>query len=250
MKFRHPVRRLPSLLLLAAGLLPATHLPAQAPVQPSRSQSPIKVFHLGSVRSPNEADQLLVALRNILQPEDKIYLVYFTSDIVVQASEDDLVRAGQVLAQLDRPKPTYRLIYTLTESDSGKQIGVQHFSIIAVLGQRAQIKQGDKVPVVTGSYNTEKSSSETQFTYLDVGMNIDATLDQFTSTVLLHSRVEQSSVAAGPQGGKLADDPIVRQSLLEGTSVLTPGKPLTLGSLDIVGSTRHVDIEVVAEPIR
>jgi hypothetical protein len=31
-------------------------------------------------------------------------------------------------------------------------------------------------------------------------------------------------------------------------STITPGKPLTLGTLDVAGTTRHIDIQIVAEP--
>jgi hypothetical protein len=44
-------------------------------------------------------------------------------------------------------------------------------------------------------------------------------------------------------------EPVIRQTVLEGTSAMKAGKPLTLGSLDVEGTTRHIDIEVVAEPI-
>jgi hypothetical protein len=46
-----------------------------------------------------------------------------------------------------------------------------------------------------------------------------------------------------------AQEPVVRQTVLEGTSFLTPGKPLVLGSLDIPGSARHLDVEVVMEQV-
>ena len=61
--------------------------------------------------------------------------------------------------------------------------------------------------------------------------------------------MEQSSVAPERQTIANVEEPIVRQSVLEGTSILTPGKPANLGGIDIVGSTRHIDIEVVAEQI-
>jgi hypothetical protein len=48
----------------------------------------------------------------------------------------------------------------------------------------------------------------------------------------------------GPQ------DPVVRQTVLEVTSALAPGKPLLLGALDFPGSTRHQEIEIVAELVR
>jgi len=47
-----------------------------------------------------------------------------------------------------------------------------------------------------------------------------------------------------------AQDPIVRQTVMESTSFLTQGKPLMLGSVDIPGSTRHLDVEVVMELVK
>jgi hypothetical protein len=35
--------------------------------------------------------------------------------------------------------------------------------------------------------------------------------------------------------------------VLSNTSLLVPGKPVTLGSLDLPDTTRHIDIEVTAE---
>jgi type II secretory pathway component GspD/PulD (secretin) len=222
---------------------------AQDKEQEFTNKSQIKVFHLYNVGKVEEANEIMVALRNMVDPRTKIYLLASTNDVVVNAPPDLLTRIGQVIEELDHPKHAYRLTYTLNESENGRRIGVQHFSMVALLGQRIVLKQGDKVPVLTGSYNTEQKAEQTQFTYLDIGMNFDSTLDEFAHGLRLRSKVEQSSVAAEAATGKMADDPIVRQSLLEGTSVIVPGKPLMLGSIDVVGSTRHIDIEVVAEPL-
>jgi hypothetical protein len=148
---------------------------------------------------------------------------------------------------------TYRLTYTLTVTDAGKKSGVQHFgmtispSVNAVpSSSRGTVKLGDKVPVVTGSYSSDgKSGVQTQFTYLDVGMNIAATITDDASGVQLNSKIEQSSVAPGPPG--FPSDPIVRQIVLENTSMLVAGKPIVLGSLDVPDTMRHLDIEVVME---
>ena len=208
-----------------------------------------KVFHLANVGQEKEANEIVVALRNVINPRDRMFLAESTNDIVVSAPPGEIARISQLIAELDRPKHVYRLTYTIAESDSGKRIGVQHFSMVVVTGQRVQLKQGDKVPVVTGSYSTEQKAEQTQFTYLDVGMNLDSTIDQFANGLRLRCIVEQSSIAAEHGVGILADEPIVRQSKLEGTSVIIPGKPLNLGGIDVVGSTRHLDVEVVAEPL-
>jgi hypothetical protein len=46
-----------------------------------------------------------------------------------------------------------------------------------------------------------------------------------------------------------SQDPVFRQTTLDGTAGLVPGKPLILGSLDIPGTHRHQQVEVVSEAI-
>jgi type II secretory pathway component GspD/PulD (secretin) len=208
----------------------------------------VQTFYLTNVSQASDANELTAALRNLLDPHDKVFLVPSQNAIFVQGSPEQLVLARKLLNDLDRPKKTYRLTYKITEMDSGKRIGVQHFAMVVVTGQRTLLKQGSKVPVATGSYSEGNSNSQTQFTYLDVGLNFDATLDEFANGVRLRSKVEQSSIAE-EKSGVGAQDPIVRQTVMEGTSFLTPGKPLVLGSLDIPGSTRHLDVEVVMEQV-
>ncbi len=113
----------------------------------------------------------------------------------------------------------------------------QRFAVIVVSGGKTDVKQGSKVPIVVASAEAG-SGHGTQVEYIDVGLEIEASLDGYFDGVLLRTKVVQSSVVdektgVGPQ------DPVIRQTTLEGTSLLTPGKPLVLGSLDIPGSTRH-----------
>ena len=213
----------------------------------------LKMYYLTSVTQQNDANEILIAMRNVLSPRAKLYLVASQNAIVVDATPEDQATSQKVIAALDRPHKAYRLTFTLADSDNGKRIGIQHFSIVVAAGQRTILKQGSKVPVMTGSYDAKTSSQQTQFTYLDVGMNFDVTLSDSPGGLLLKSKVEDSSVGSpseyGNTSGPLAQEPIVHQTSLEGTSIVTLGKPLTLGSVDVSGSTRHVDIEVVAEPV-
>ena len=142
---------------------------------------------------------------------------------------------------------TYRLTYTLTETDGGKRVGTQHFALIVVSGRKTVLKQGTRVPVVAGSVSTS-GGAQTQFQYLDVGLNIDASIDESADGVKLNTVVEQSSIAE-EKSGFGTQDPIIRQAKLEGTSILTAGKPLILGSMDIPSAARRLDIEVLLEHV-
>jgi type II secretory pathway component GspD/PulD (secretin) len=208
-----------------------------------------QTFYLTNTSQMNEATEILTAIRNMIKSEDKVYLVPSQNAVIVYASPDDLLLTQKLISELDRPRRSYRLTYTINESDGGKRIGSQHFSMIVVSGQRTTLKQGSKVPIVTGSFNSANSQTQNQVTYIDIGLNFDATLDESVNGVRLRTKAEQSSILED-KSGVAVQDPVVRQTVLEGASILTPGKPLVLGSLDIPGSTRHQDVEVVMEVVR
>jgi hypothetical protein len=158
-----------------------------------------------------------------------------------------LGQTNSVPSPVQAGSKTYRLTYTVTETDGGKRVGTQHFAMIVVSGRKTVLKQGNRVPLVTGSLSTS-GGAQTQVQYLDIGLNIDASIEESGDGVKLNTQVEQSSIAE-EKSGLGTQDPIVRQTKLEGTSILTAGKPLMLGSMDIPSSARRVDIEVLMEPV-
>lgn len=170
-----------------------------------------------------------------------------------------LAGAGKTWAQQEASSPkstpdprpatagtAYRLTYTVTESEGTKQIGRQRFSLTVISeAANSELRLGSKVPIATGTFGSNTPPA-TQFQYVDVGLNITARVREFTNGAMVFSKLEQSSVSEEDSGlGK--SDPVIRQALLENTALLTAGKPVMLGSLDIPGSTRHLDIEVVLE---
>jgi type II secretory pathway component GspD/PulD (secretin) len=210
---------------------------------------PFQTFYLTNVGGQNDANEVTVALRNLLPPDVKVFLVPNQNAITMRGTPDQLALAQKIISDLDRSRRTYRLIYTIVEMDGGKRLGVHHFAMIVTPGQRAVLKQGSRVPIATGSYGASgNTGAQTQFTYVDVGMNFDATMDELANGARLRSKVEQLSIAEQTSGVGVAD-PIIRQTALEGTSFLTLGKPLVLGSIDIPGSTRHLDVEVAMEQV-
>lgn len=245
MKFANGILAVTLALVVVGQSAGAQVEPAAAKAAPQS----VETLYLTNVTQSNDAVDILTALRNLLDPHVKIYLVQSRSAIVMRGTPDQLALAQKLIKDLDRPKKTYRLTYTATEMDGGKRVGTQHFALIVVSGQKTSLRQGSKVPVVTGTYNPGSSTAQTQVTYLDVGLNIDASLDESASGVRLRTKVEQSSIAE-EKSGLGTQDPVVRQTVLDGTSILTAGKPLVLGSLDIPGSTRHEDIDVVMEVVR
>jgi type II secretory pathway component GspD/PulD (secretin) len=194
----------------------------------------------------------MVAVRNSFNPSLRIYLLASQNALVVTTYPEELARIEALVHTLDIPRKAYRLTYTISELDAGKTIGTEHLSMIVVNGQHTSVKQGDKIPVATGSYSegsTTANGVQTQFTYLDVGMSFDATLNEVEAGALLKTKVEQSSLGQ-PSTIAGVQEPVIRQTVLEGISVLTLGKPVMLGSIDVPTTTRRFDIAVVLEQVK
>ena len=143
---------------------------------------------------------------------------------------------------------TYRLTYTLTEMDGSKRVGTQHFALTVNPGKGGRIRLGSKVPIVTGSAKPE-NPAQAQVQYQDIGLTIWAHAKDSSAGVLLDSEVDQTGVSEEPSNVG-SGDPVIRQAKLQNTALLTLGKPVMLGSLDVPGSTRHLDIEVVLDVVR
>lgn len=207
----------------------------------------VETFYLKNVSQTGDGNEVVTAVRNLLSSQSKVYYIPGQNAVAVSGSPDQVEEARKLLRELDRPKKAYRLTYTITELDGGKRVGTQHFTVNLGAGQRVTLKQGSKVPVATGSYTaTGGTGTQTQMTYLDVGINLDSTLYDVGEGAMLKAKVEQSGIAA-EKSGVGEQDPVVRQTVLEGVSYLTLGKPAILGSIDVPGSTRHLDIEVMME---
>jgi type II secretory pathway component GspD/PulD (secretin) len=218
----------------------AEQKPAEQRVVPGSYQ----IFYLSNATRQMDMNDIQTDLRNML-PRAKVYGVQTQNAISIQGSADDLALAQKMIADLDRPRKVYRLVYSITEVDGGKRVGTQHFSLIALSGGRTILKQGSRVPIVTGTYEAGTPKQNSQVQYQDVGLSIEATLDGES----LHSKVEQTSPAE-ERSGVGPQDPIVRQTVLDGMSSLTLGKSVVLGSFDIPGSTRHQEVEVASELVK
>ena len=232
----------PSLAFLLLSLAPCL---AQTPAE---ADQVVRTFHLSSQMNPGEQNDMLTGIRNTVPPSLRIFLVASQNTVVVRGTPQDVQIVADLIPKLDHPHRQYRLTYTLTETDSGKRIGVQHYSMVLTSGERMQLKEGSRVPVLTGSL-TSSNQTEKQTTYLDIGLNFDSVVQEYGDGLQLRTKVEQSSMVP-ERSGIGPEDPIIRQTRLEGTSFLAEGKPLVLGSLDVLGSTRRLEVEAVVEGIR
>lgn len=204
-----------------------------------------QTLYLSNITQRSDANDVQTDLRNML-PHARMYYVASQNAISIWGTGEDAQTAQKILSEIDRPRKVYRLTYSILEIDNGKSIETRKMSLVVLAGGRTELKQGSRIPIVTATNDGGASSSNTQVQYMDVGITIEASLEVSENGVHLHTRIEQSSVADEKVGAS-AQDPVIRQTTLEGVSTLVAGKPLALGSIDIPGTVHHEEIEVVAE---
>jgi len=245
-----------ALALAASAQTPEPDKPAAAPAPAKQEQSQhptygptiTRVFYLKNLTTRDDQFEAITVLRNILDSRNRLTVMPSQGTIVIEAPAEQIAAAEKLLNDLDKPKRTYRLTYTLIDLDGTKRLGDQHYSMVLVSGQQTVLKQGNRVPIITGTDFKDPNNPQTQYTYVDIGMNFNATIDDAPNSLRLKTKVEQSSVVEN-RSGALPQEPVIRQSLFEGSAVLTPGKPIILGSLDISGTTRRIEIQATAEPL-
>ncbi len=270
MKLASRISALALIVVLASGPLalaqaapaakPATDAASAKPAQdaaprprPNLDALPTRTFYLKNATQANDANEIVTAIRNSVSPEDRVLLVPSQNAIAMRAPAEDLALAQKILDDLDRPKKAYRLTYTITEMDGDKRVGSQHYSMGLVDGQQTTLQQESRVPIATGSYSAGVADSaragvQTQFSYQNIGITFEATLSPQGAGARLLSNIEQNSLADGYAGNPPA--PVVtRHSSLKGAYLLTSNKPLVLGTMDLPGSTHHLQVEALIEPL-
>ncbi|MGC8548967.1 MAG: cohesin domain-containing protein [Acidobacteriaceae bacterium] len=130
-------------------------------------------------------------------------------------------------------------------SDSNTQV-IQEPRIRASDGQDAQLKIGERLPVATGSYQTGAATAivsslvNTQFQYLDVGVNID-----ITPTVLYDRDVSMKvKITVDAQNGTEnlggVNEPIITQRVANEVIRLKNGEATMIGGIKQVQTSNSV----------
>jgi type II secretory pathway component GspD/PulD (secretin) len=206
-----------------------------------------QTIYIANATDQQSMNDIQTDLRNML-PRDKFYSLQSQNAISFRGTAEDLAEAQKIVSDLDRPRKAYRLTYKITETDGGQARETQRITLVVVLGSRTILKQGDRVPIVTGVMH-EGGTNQDSVQYQDVGMSITATMSGNANALNLQTKVEASSLA-NPASEAGARDPPIHQTALDSVSALALGKPLVLGSLEIPGTTRHDEVEVVAELVQ
>jgi general secretion pathway protein D len=121
--------------------------------------------------------------------------------------------------------------FTALASDSGTKV-IQRPEIRVMDSEKASLKIGDRIPIATGSYQSGLTTGvNTQFQYIDVGVNIDITpYIHAGNDVTLKMSLEVSSVT-GEQSIDGVTEPTIGQRRIDHEARLADGEVNLIGGI-------------------
>jgi general secretion pathway protein D len=256
-------------------------------------QSVVKTFYLSNVSQPTELQDIVNAMRTILEI-NRIQQLPSQSAIVVRGTPDQVALAEKLINDIDKARPEVVVDVAIMQVQKGKlqtlgiqppssvtgtltapgvtggtaQLGalksfspsknisvslpsatvnflyndnstkiIQNPQIRALDGQKASLKIGDRVPVATGSFQPGIGGVginplvNTQFQYIDVGVNIDITPRIHANReVTLKLMLDISAVTRTANIGGI-DQPVIGQRKIEHEIRLREGETNLLGGI-------------------
>jgi hypothetical protein len=153
-----------------------------------------------------------------------------------------VVRGWSQDPNAERPEKraaAYRLDFSINELEDGKKINERHYSM-KTLDTFQELKIGTRVPV---------EAEHGSFQYLDVGTNIRSRVFDSQGLPGLDVKVDISNFAL-PDQAKGGGQPIVRQMVISGSTLVTLDKPMLIGVVDDPNSKREFQLEVTVTKLK
>ncbi len=146
------------------------------------------------------------------------------------------ILAAPLCAQPQRD--VYKVDFTVRDSgDAGGKTG-RKYSMMVNAGTKGVFKIGNRVPVTTGSPGTGQN---TQFTYVDVGVNIECTVqDAGGGKAAMRGDLDLSTAITQD---KPAPAPTISQIRISFDTALPQGKATPVASFDDPVTSRKFDLE-------
>lgn len=146
----------------------------------------------------------------------------------------------------------YRLHFAVEEIDAaGKATNTRSYeeSVATGNGPDQQIKTGSRVPIATGSYGANANLANTQFQYIDLGVDLDVrNVKEHADKLSFRLRANISSIARQTEIGGIGE-PVIRQNNWDSYMIIPIGKPTIVYSADDLDSKGKMQIEVTATKV-
>jgi hypothetical protein len=136
----------------------------------------------------------------------------------------------------------YKVEFTIHDGSDAAAKAARHYTLLTDANEKAVLKVGNRVPIATGS---SAGGTVTQYTYIDVGVNIECVLRDMGGKIAMHGTVDLSTITqhdAAP-GAANPPNPTVGQTRLELNTAVTPGRPTVVAAIEDPATMRQFQVE-------
>jgi hypothetical protein len=205
-------------------------------------QQVIKTFYFPNISSPTDLQDVVNALRTLLEIQ-RVQQVPTFQSILVRGTPEQLAAAEKLVDDLNRSKEKiggeYHLEFKISETTDGKKTS-RTYTLLTAPQQKGKLRIGSKVPI---------EASEKAYTYTDVGKNIDCAIrSESEHTVSLVLAIEVSAVAADDHAGagSAHGNPVIEGVHVETNITLQLGTPTIVSNFQDPVTKHDFQIEATA----
>ena len=126
----------------------------------------------------------------------------------------------------------------------------RHYTLVTSENQKAVFKVGSRVPVATGSFEPGTGGGanplvNTQYTYLDVGVNIECTVGDMNGKLMMHGSIDISTIVQHEAATASANppNPTITQTKLQLETSVDLGKPSLVAAIDDPVTMRQFQVQ-------
>lgn len=169
------------------------------------------------------------------------------------ARAQDADKPAESAKTADAPLNYYHLVFLVQELDTaGKPVNSRAYTSSVSTDRHfsGQIRTGSRIPIATGTYSSgdPKAVVNTQFQYIDVGVNFDiAHVVEAGRQIAIDLSTEISSVADAKDPN--LRQPVIRQNRWHAPVLIPLGKPTVVFSSDLLDSKGSLQVTVTATPL-
>jgi general secretion pathway protein D len=123
----------------------------------------VQTFYLSNVSQQNDANEILVALRNLLDPSIKIYLIASQNAIILRAPPDELILAEKLINDLDRTRAEVVIDVAVLEVSRQKErdLGITLPTSFGLTPQQSNYNQTSSTGTTSTTSTTSTSTTST-----------------------------------------------------------------------------------------
>jgi len=154
----------------------------------------------------------------------------------------------------DSGSAVYKVEFNIHDGNDAAAKAGRRYTILIDDLRKGVFQVGDRVPVATGSFQPGAGGNtlvNTQFSYFDVGVNIDCMVSDTNGKIVLRSSLGLSTIVQHPTaaGSGSLPNPTVGQTKLDVETTVELGKPAVVASIDDPVNSRKLQVEVTVTKV-